>query len=181
MPSLSQQVKASRAEGRKLSESLTGGWRPSGQKVPIQLRPGEQCYAHGPAQLWQYLEGDGTYVHKTRFGFSALGVAMAAGTVVGNSVRKSRAAREAAARFRPVDEGTLYLTDMRLAMQGKMQWYDIWFEDIRSVECNSTCITIQSAGNPPVQLYVWPVDYYYVLYHFIAYHNIIEVPAEVDA
>lgn len=175
---LPQHVKESRAKARKLAEGLSNGWRPSAVAVSIQLRPGENCYAHGPVQLYQYLEGDGTYVHKTRFGFSAVGVAMAASAAIGNSARKARAAREAAPRFRPVDEGTLFLTDMRFAIHGKMQWTDIWYEDIRMVNCDSATITIESSGIPAIKLEAPSIDYYYVLYHFVANHNIIEIPPD---
>lgn len=169
-------MESSRAEGRKLAAALTNGWRPSEVTVPIQLRPGEKCYAQREVQLWQFLEGDGSYVHKTRFGFSAVGLAMAAGTVVGNSARKARAAREAAPRFRPVDAGVLYLTDIRFAIQGKMQWTDLWYEDIRMISCDSASMSVHASGIPPIQMHAWPIDYFFVLYHFVANHNIIEVP-----
>ena len=161
-------VKSSRSEGRKLSVALASGWRPTGIAVPIQLRPGEVCYAHGQVQLWQFLEGDGSYIHKTRFGLSAVGLAMAAGTVAGNAARKSRAAREAEARFRPVDDGVLYLTDMRFAIHGRMQWTDLWYEDIRMVSCDSVGLTVQASGIPAIQLFSWPIDYFFVLYHYLA-------------
>jgi len=69
MPYTNDQVKASRAEARKLTSALAAGQRPAAQTVPFRLSPGETCYAQGPAQLWQLLEGDGTYVHKSRGGF----------------------------------------------------------------------------------------------------------------
>jgi hypothetical protein len=171
-------VKSSRAEGRKLSKALSDGWRPSGQNVPIQLRPGENCYGQGKTRVWQFLEGDGSYLHKTRFGFSAVGVAMAAGTVVGNTARKARAAREAAPRFRQVDEGPFYLTDMRFAIQGKMQWTDLWYNEIRMIDCDSASITINASGIPPIKIDAWPADYFYVLYHFLVNDKIIQVPPD---
>lgn len=178
MASTPKHVESSRAEGRKLAAALTNGWRPPALKVPIQLQPGENCYAHSQVQLWQFLEGDGSYVHKTRFGLSVVGLTMAAGTAVGNSARKARAAREAAPKFRPVDEGILYLTDIRFAIQGKMQWTDLWYEDIRMISCNSASMTIHASSIPPIQLYAWPIDNFFMLYHFLANHNIIAVPSD---
>ena len=173
-----EQVKASRAEGRKLTAALAAGQRPTAKTVPFRLSPDEACYAEGPAQLWQFLEGDGTYVHKSGGGFGLLGLAVVAGTAAGNRARRSRAGREAAPRFRPVDEGTVYVTDKRFVIHGQTQWTDLWFENIRVATCDGTSITFELSGAPPMQLHVWPIDYYFALFHFLAYNDIIEVPPD---
>src|SRR5216684_4239909 len=92
LPYSLDQVKQSRAEGRKLTDALTSGWRPTEISVPVRLAPGEVCYAQGMVQIWQYLEGDGTYIHKSRMGFGLLGAAVVAGTAIGNKAREARAA-----------------------------------------------------------------------------------------
>jgi hypothetical protein len=107
-----------------------------------------------------------------------MGLAVVAGTAMGNSARKSRAAKEAAPRFRPVDQGHLYLTDRRFALQGQMQWTDIWFENIRMSSCDGTSITLQLSGAPATQVHTWPIDPYFVLFHFFSDGNIIQVPAD---
>jgi hypothetical protein len=178
MPYTREQVKASRAEGRKLTASLAAGQRPATQTVPFRLSQDEACYTKGSAQLWQFLEGDGTYVHKSRGGFGLLGLALVAGTAAGNKSRRARAEREAAPRFRPVDEGTVYVTDKRFVIQGQTQWTDLWYENIRVATCDSTSITFELSGAPPIQLHVWPIDYYFALFHFLAYKDIIEVPPD---
>lgn len=178
MPYTRAQIVESRAEGRKLTEALSTGWQPDPVAVPIQLQRGESCYAYNAAQLWQYLEGDGTYIHKSGGGFGLLGVAFAAGTAIGNSARKSRAAREAAARFRPVDQGTLYLTDRRFAVQGQAQWTDLWFGELRMSSCDGSSITLHMSGLPPMQIHTWPIDYYFALFHFLSTGNIIQIPAD---
>jgi hypothetical protein len=178
MPYTRDQMKASRAEARKLTASLAAGQRPPAQRVPFRLSPGEACYAQGPAQLWQFLEGDGTYVHKSRLGFGLVGLALVAGTAAGNASRRSRAAREAAPRFRPVDEGTIYLTDKRFVLQGQTQWTDLWHENVRVATCDGSSITFELSGAPPVQLHVWPIDYYFALFHFVAYNDIIQIPSD---
>jgi len=58
--SVPEHVRKSRAEARRLAEALQNGWRPTALTVPIQLGPGEYCYSVGNAQVWQFLEGDGT-------------------------------------------------------------------------------------------------------------------------
>lgn len=180
MPYTPAQIKASRAEGRKLTAALAAGQRPPAITVPFRLRQGETCYAQGPAQLWQFLEGDGTYVHKSRGGFGFVGLAVVASTAAGNRARRSRAAREAEPRFRPVDEGTIYLTDQRFVLQGRMQWSDYWHENVRVATCDGSSITLELSGAPPIKLHVWPIDYYIVLFHFLAYNSIIEIPPDPD-
>lgn len=172
------QMMESRAEGRKLTEALSKGWRPDPVAVPIQLQRGESCYAYTSAQIWQYLEGDSTYIHKSRGGFGLLGAALVTGTAIGNSARKSKAAREAAPRFRAVDQGQLFLTDRRFAFQGQTQWTDIWFDDIRMSTCDGTSITLHISGAPPTQLHTWPIDYHFALFHFLSNGNIIQIPAD---
>ncbi len=172
------QVKASRAEGRKLTGALAAGQRPPTIPVPFRLRQGEQCYTQGPAQLWQFLEGDGTYVHKSRGGFGLVGLALVTGTAAGNKARKSRAAQEAAPKFRPIDEGTVYLTDQRFVLQGRSQWSDFWHEDVRVATCDGSSMTLEVSGAPPVRLYVWPVDYYFALFHYLANNDIIRIPSD---
>ncbi len=172
------QIQESRAEGRKLSEALSSGWRPEPIATPIQLQQNEYCYGQNNAQIWQYLEGDGNYLHKSRIGWGLMGMAVVAGTAVGNSARKSRAAREAAPRYRLVEQGPFYLTNMRFAMQGQTGWVDLWYQDIRMSTCDSNSITLQLAGTPPTQLISWPIDYYFVLYRFLANGDVMQVPPD---
>ena len=173
-----EQTRESRAHARKLTEALSSGWRPEQVRTPIRLQSNEHCYAQSNAQLWQYLEGDSSYIHKSRIGFGLLGMAVVAGTAAGNSSRKRRAAREAAPQFRLVDQGAFFLTDMRLAIQGQMQWIDLWYENIRMSSCDGISITFHIADAPPTQLHVWPIDYYFALYHFFANGDIIEIPPD---
>lgn len=180
MPYTYEQVKQSRIAGRGLTEALTAGWRPEPITVPFRLMPGESCYAQGVGEVWQFLEGEGSYVHKIAGGFGVLGIAVAAGTAMGNKNRRSQAAREAAPRFRIVDAGQLYLTNLRFAVHGQAQWNDFWHENVRMSSCDGTSVTIQMSGVPPVQLHVWPIDYFFALFHFVAYGDIIVIPAGPD-
>jgi len=172
------QIQESRTHARKLTEALSGGWRPDPIRTPIQLQPNEHCYAQEPVQVWQYLEGDGSYILKGGGGSGLVGVAVVAGTAMGNIARRRRAAREAAPRFRPVDQGTLFVTDMRFAIHGETQWTDLWYEHIRMSNCDSNGITLHLSNMPPTQLQVWPCDYHFALYHFLASGEIIEIPPD---
>jgi hypothetical protein len=144
--------------------------------VPIQLAPGEQCYAQGVGQIFVFQEGDPSYVHKSAFGFGLTGLAMVAGTAIGNSNRRARAEREAAPAFRPADYGPLYVTDQRFAIQGQRQWIDLWYHNVRMTSCDGSGILFRMADLPPMQVEVWPVDYFFALFHFLANGNVIQIP-----
>ena len=70
------------------------------------------------------------------------------------------------------------MTDMRFAVQGQTQWVDLWYQNIRMSSCDGTSITIHITDIPPTQLHVWPTDYYFALYHFLANNKIIEIPPD---
>lgn len=171
------QVRASRAEGRRLTAALAAGHQLAPVKVPFRLSQGEVCYARGQAQLWQWMEGDGTYIHRSGGGFGLIGLAIVASNAAGNRTRRSRAMREAAPRFRLVDQGVVYLTSERFVFQGA-EWSDIWYHSVRVPSCNGTCITFELSGAPPTQLHVWPIDYFFALFHYLAYNEIIQIPPD---
>jgi len=126
--------------------------------------------------VYQYLEGDGSYVHKTRVGFGFLGLAVAAGTAAGNKVREGRASAEAAARYRLVEQGPMYLTDQRLSVQGSAQWIDLWHSNVRASSCDGEAINLTVADLPPIQLRVWAADYWYVLFRWLAHNELVQLP-----
>ena len=72
--------------------------------------------------------------------------------------------------------GNIYLTDQRFVLQGNVQWTDLWHQNVRVATCDGSCITFEISGAPPIQLYVWPIDYYFALFHFLAYKDIIRIP-----
>lgn len=160
---------------RQLSAWLAAGNTPEPVPCPIVLMEGEHCYGHTRAALDQLLTGDGTYVHKSG-GFIAgglvsmvaVGSARGAVNAVGNRRRRQAAEREAAAQFRPVDAGELYLTDRRLALAGQ-EWVDVWHSDIRQSQCTPDGITLSTPGVPVLRLRTGCDPYWYLLFRHIAY------------
>jgi hypothetical protein len=163
------------AAGQELAQALAGGWQPTPIPAPFHLPAGEACYASHPVQVLQMLEGDGTYLHKTRFAFSPLGVAVATATMAGNSARKRRAAREAEARFRPVDRGTLHVTNHRLAIQGEGQWTDLYYADIRMSYCDNDALTLELSNMPAIRLRAWPAYAIFGLFRYLAHGEIVQL------
>ncbi|MEU9406847.1 hypothetical protein AB0E08_14350 [Streptomyces sp. NPDC048281] len=168
-----EQAHTAMAAAERLAQGLTSGWRPEAMQVPVHLASGEGCFAHENAQVLQFLEGDGTYLHKTSFGFSLVGLAMTMGTAIGNQARRRRAMQEAEGRFRPVDGGRMYMTNHRIAVQGRHQWIDLWFEDIRMSSCDTSCVYLTMGHTPPVALRVWPAPYHFTLYRWLAHGEIV--------
>lgn len=56
------------------------------------------------------------------------------------------AARHAMAQWRPIDEGRVFVTNRRFAVQGSQQWNDIWYGSIRMSDCDSLAILIHLDG-----------------------------------
>lgn len=91
----------------------------------LQFAHDERLLATGSYQLhWWGASGDGTYEKRTTIvggtgiiGMGLLG-ATAIGSAVGNANRRSRAAAEAMAQWRPVDGGYLHISNEGFYLQG---------------------------------------------------------------
>jgi hypothetical protein len=164
------------ASARQLVEALSRGWRPSPIGVPLHLPEGERCFTREQVEVFQFTEGEASYTHKSTAGYGLMGLAMATATHAGNKRRARRALRQAEARFRKVDEGTMYLTNRRFAIQGKGQWVDLWFDSIRMSNCDGEAIELQLANNAPLALRVWPADYHFALFRWLAHGELVQPP-----
>jgi hypothetical protein len=161
--------------GQELVQALARGWQPTPIAAPFHLPSGEVCYASHPVQVLQMLDGDGSYVHKTRIMFSPVGVALAAATMAGNSARKRRAAREAQARFRLIDQGMLHVTNHRFAIQGEGQWTDLYFTNIRMSYCDNDALMLEMSNTPPTQLRAWPAYAIFGLFRYLAHGEVVQL------
>lgn len=184
-------VRESRLLGRELAGAFNRGVEPKAVDVPMALRRDEFCFGHSGVLLLYYTEAEAAYLKKSGGyvigsspGGFALGALFSAAkfttNVVGNQVRKSRAAREAAAQWRPVDQGTLYLTNRRFAVQGQAQWHDLWFDDIRMSDCDGRIIRLEMVGSPPLGVQVPGPDWWFVMFNKLAYGRVV-MPPDPDA
>lgn len=186
-PAIEDQINASRRAGRELANAMAAGANPRTVAVRVALRPGEDCFGWAPVVVSQWLEGDGSYMHKSGgwgIGGGVLGVAFSAASItsnlVGNSARKAAAAREAMARWRPIDQGYVYVTNRRFCIQGASQFNDIWFDSIRVSDCDSRSIILHPDGIPPLALGVDAADYWFVVFNKMAYGTIVMPPPPTD-
>lgn len=178
----SKQINDSRRFGRELAQAFIDGADPTPVQVPVRLGPGEFCVGQVQVTVYQWREGEGDYVHKSG-GYAGGGIlgyaALRGAKAIGNSRRRSKAAREAAATWREVDRGTLFVTNKRFAVQGSV-WTDVWFPSIRSSETDSRAITLQVAGIEPMMFEVDYADYWYVMFQKLAYgeHHMPDPPTD---
>ena len=159
--------------GFDLAKWLRSGWTPTPIQAPFPLQPDETCVGVVDGVVEQWLEGDGSYVHKSvawagGVGGLALGAATSA---IGNARRRAKAAKEAAERWRAVDNPRIYITNQRFAMQGR-QWVDLWYPTLRTVTYDQAGVVVQTAGASAMRLRMLPPDYWFVLLRHLAYGEI---------
>jgi hypothetical protein len=185
MPSpRTEAVAVSRRSGRELALAFARGAQPQPVPVPLTLRGGEICVGSSAGVVLQWLEGQGEYVKKSggyMFGGGGLGLAFntlrLTSNLVGNSARRTRAGREATLQWRPVDQAQVYVTNSRFALHGSSQWVDIWYEDIRMSDCDGSVIQLEIAGLPRTALQIAYPDYWFVMFHKLAYDRVLIPPA----
>lgn len=166
---------ASLGIGQDLVRSLSGGWQPTPIVPPFHMPPSESCYSTHQVQLLRMLEGDATYTRRSAKGFGAMGLTAVVATAVGNAARKRRAEQQAVAHFRPVDQGSLYVTSQRFALQGGTRWTDIWYSDVRMSYCDGEAVVLELSSSTPVQLRTWPAFAVFVLFRYLAHGEIVQL------
>ena len=174
-----KQVNDSRRRGRELANALNGGAAPQTVPTRMALRPGEACFGEIDVQVWQWLEGDGEYVRKSGgyYGGGVAGlIALRGASAIGNSRRRAAAAREAAAQWRVVDRGRVFLISQRFSIQGETGWRDIWFSGVRMSDCDGVSIALEIDGWPSTRLEMPYPDYWFVLFRKLAYNHVMMPP-----
>ncbi|MDQ1457477.1 MAG: hypothetical protein QOH28_3097 [Actinomycetota bacterium] len=97
-------------------------------------------------------------------------------SAAGNAARRSKAAREAAEKWRYIDSYRVYVTTSRIALQGSREWHDVWYVNLRTLEYDHQGITFQTSGNPRSRLRMFPTDYWFVMLRKLAYNEIYDIP-----
>jgi hypothetical protein len=180
-------ISVSRIAGQRLAHEFNQGVEPGAVDVPIVLHPGEFCVGHAPVTVLCFMEAEAEYV-KTGGGYELgrnpfilpfqllFNLIQFLIHVIGNRIRRSRAEREAAPQWRPIDVGTLFLTNRRFAVHGQMRWHDLWFEDIRMSDCNGIFIRLDMSGSPPLAPELTTPDWWYVMFNKVAYDRVVMPP-----
>ena len=78
-------------------------------------------------------------------------------------------------QWRTIDAGQLYLTDHRFAVAGR-SWVDIWFGQIRLSECDPEAVLLHVAGTAPLRLVTEPAPYWFVMFRWLAYRELVQPP-----
>lgn len=181
------QIRESRNAGRELALAFGQGVEPRPVNVRHVLQPGEVCFGQVPTVVLQFSSIDAGDIKKGggyAIGMSPAGLVLGAAyslarfttNTVGNQIRKSRAEQEAAGQWRPVDDGLLSITNRRFSVQGRGQWLDVWYEHIRTSDCNGLGISLEVSGSPPLAFELFPADYWYVMFNRLAYQTVVMPP-----
>ncbi len=180
-------IDQSRRSGRRLAEAFLNGALVPNIAVQLAMQPGESCVGQMPVMLYQFIEGDGSYVKHTggwSIGGGIVGAVISTAAVtsnaIGNANRRARAAREAAGQWRHIDTGTVYLTSRRWSLNSSNTWVDWWFDGVRMSHCDGKMICLELVGNPKTGLVVPDPDYWYVMFNKLAYDKVVMPPLPSD-
>lgn len=175
----------SRKAGRELAHAFNQGAQPQEVSAGIVLPAGEFCVGVTTGSILEWADSEGQYMKKGGgylIGGGGFGMAFNAArlttNVMGNSIRKARAGREAAFQWRPLDQGRLFVTNHRFAIQGARQWIDLWYQDIRTADCNGRAIELEMSGSPRTALEIPTPDYWFVMFSKLAYDRVVMPPEE---
>ena len=173
----------SRKAGRELADALNQGAQPQEVPAGIALPAGEFCVGITGGSVLGWADSEGQYMKKSGgyvLGLSGFALAFNAvrltTNAVGNGVRKAQAGREGAFQWRPLDQGRVFVTNRRFAIQGAHQWIDLWYQDIRMADCNGRAIELEMTGSPRTALVIPVPDYWFVMFHKLAYDRVVMPP-----
>jgi uncharacterized RDD family membrane protein YckC len=166
----------------RLSHALQQGWRPPAlQTGEVALAAGEQVYARARVERWEY------YAQSVKYnsgflllfgGFFSFAYSLI-GSLIFHQWQKGKAQSEAMTQWRPIDAGTLYITNYRLAIMGQQGWLDIPYPAIRASECDGTGIVVRLDQYQPIKLRVGLPECLFALFRFLAYGEISRLPSAV--
>lgn len=165
-----------------LARHLQAGGRPTAMESPIPLFPGETLHSWQPFSL---LEFAGRVVPYNRVWFG-IGSPLLFATTLGisalvNSAAKSRAEAEAAAAWRPVNQGSVFVTSHRFGLQGVYGWNDIEFAAIRNsyLDPFTGLVIFLNGANPYKLILPWP-EYHFLLFQYLAYGRVVPFGLPAD-
>ena len=168
----------------EFSAGLRAGCRPNPIPAAIQLFENEQVYADAPVQVVQFAEAEVTYQQQNNiyFGESASEmIGFAVGQHLVNRSQQRKAEAMAAAQWRVVDEGNVYLTNGRFACALRQQWVDLWYQELRASQCDGDGVILWYEGMPPTKLRFAHPEWMWVMFRHLAYGEAawVEVPPEL--
>lgn len=75
--------------------------------------------------------------------------------------------------WRPVGQGSVLFTTHRLVINQGQSWTNIWFHEVMSSTCDGWTMTIQREQEPALRLAMADMDYFFVLFYWLAFEQII--------
>jgi hypothetical protein len=148
---------------------------------PVRLGDGEHCHLQTGFVSSVYATAD---VRAPGPGFSfawgspLLVAATIGGRMLYNAHQQTQARMASAAQWRLSNEGTIFLTNRRVCLQGRLGWVEIGYEQILSLEPLPDGVVVYQAQLPPLKLVTSWLEYFYVMVSWLAFGR--KVPFTLD-
>lgn len=165
-----------------LSARLQKGMKLHPIKVAIPLQEGEDVFFSERFLQYSFAKSNVTY---NRGYFAAFGspvwlAASLGGSALYNNYQRNKAAAQAAAQWRTVDQGLIHVTSLRICLQGQLAWTDIPLSAVRAVDALPDGVVVHREGQAPIKIATATVAYLHVLLSFLVTGQAIDVPLPVD-
>lgn len=147
-------------------------------EVPIRLGSNEFCHLQTGFILSVYAAARAQTPNQgflVAFGDPLLLAASIGGSLLYNAHQQERARAAAAIQWRAADQGIVYLTNQRICLQGHVQWRDIPFSSLRSLDPYPDGIVLYQEGLPPTKLATSWLEYFYVMLSWLGFNRQITV------
>jgi hypothetical protein len=93
-----------------------------------------------------------------------------------NAGSRAKAARSLAERWTAVALGRMFVTTMRVAIESRNDWWEIWYSDVRKIQYDRRGVIFQLSGSPAFRLPLHPTDYWLVMIVRFAEGKIVDAP-----
>jgi hypothetical protein len=174
---LQREIDDSRQAGRNLAFAIQAGVPIQIIDCPFRLRHAEKCVATGQVAVMRYFATDAEWVEKRGGGFGLLTMGlMGTAHMIGNANRKSEALRRATAQWRTVDQGRMWLTTERFAIQGA-EWTNLWHEGVDMADCDGLAVELHLEGMPPTRLRISYADWWFVMMQWVGFGHLVMPPS----
>ena len=165
-----------------LTQTIAAGDSLPVVEVPIKLGFSEVCHLQTGFRLSVYAAARAqapNHAFVAAFGDPWLLAASIGGSLLYNAHQQEQARAAAAIQWRAADQGIVYLTNQRICLQGHVQWRDIPFSSLRSLDPYSDGIVLYQEGLSPTKLATSWLEYFYVMLSWLGFNR--QIPVDRDS
>jgi hypothetical protein len=112
------------------------------------------------------------------FGSPLLVAATLGGSMLYNAHQQNKARMASAIQWRVANEGTIFLTDHRICLQGRAGWADVNYDDLRSFEALPDGVVVYRNQSSPIKLTTSWLEYFFVMFSWLGFSR--KIPVHLD-